>query len=281
MKSLPFIVDSKTGLGHFKRLEEFFGVKNAVTFDSKRWGNMSPKYAINDNEKKEISGKDQVLATDYFDTDTLISVSTPLEPSLLHVTKETVKVLDYANQRSGDGFLEPIITANIVVLEVPDIEVVFAPADCAILYVVVNGFDGVLAMHIGAPQAVQDTHLKGVAFFRDILQGDISMAEVFITPHICPRHYLLSAERREHYISISPKVIEYFASQEDDLYGFDFISLVKEDLNTQFGITTFHESELCTFEEAQNGNLFSHRLSSQQPDRYQEGRFNVAFSLSS
>lgn len=117
--------------------------------------------------------------------------------------------------------------------------------------------------------------------------------EVFIYPYICPKHYSVSTEKFNYYLKFfkNKKILqEHTKTKEHPIYQekrhfIDFINIVKEEMHSLYGIQDFHDSEICTYEMAKNGYLFSHRLAEEteitNPNKKSNyrGVFNVAIYL--
>lgn len=279
-----FLIDKKTGLGHFPKLQNEFGVLNYVTYDNKIWGNLNPKFTKNEKEIKQIESKDRQLA-DLLGCKFIGAITTPPEPTIIDLDKKTYQYLDFANKPDKKGYKFVLVHANTIVLTVPKIELVFAPRDCPVLIFVQNGWDGIICMHLGAPQIVQDLHNKTLLFFQALYpEVDISKFEVFITPYISSKNYKISKEKYKLYGDVFPKAKKFLyqrdnGQNEQKDYTFDFAELIKKDLKEEWGITQIFESEICTYESAKKGNLFSRTLTKENEKKFLLGAFNVVISI--
>jgi len=280
MKQKGFTVNQATGLGSFPELKTKFGIINFITYSNKIWSNMNPFFAKNDDKRKEIEKKDQKLA-DIVGTKFVGVITTPPEGTLIHFDKNMYEYLNSTNKEDEKGYKFVLVRANAVILTVPNTELVFAPSDCPIGIFAHKDWQGVIAMHLGSPQVAQRLHDKTLSFFKGLFdEVSISKFHVYFTPYICPKHYTLSDEKYRAYTQELPNLEQFLLpSDKENEWNFDFIGYAKQNLKENWGITRFHESGICTYQEAMSGNLFSHDLSTEDEKKFPPGSFNVAIAL--
>jgi copper oxidase (laccase) domain-containing protein len=280
-----FALDKQTGLASFPQLGEEFGVTNYITYSNDIWGNMNPHFAKNKEEEKVIALKDRKLA-DACGTRSVLVATMPEENTLLYISPQTQRYFDAFDEADDAGYRFVPVRANGVLVTAPSVEVVFAPRDCAILIFVREGWEGFAALHLGASGAVQGAHHELLSYLKGLWGADgASNLTVFATPYICPAHYTVDGERREKLLRIRPDVEPFLApavvggassQAKERRWEFDFMGIVKKDLETKWGINRIVESGVCNYETAKKGNLFSYTLSKEDEKRFSHAGFNVA-----
>lgn len=281
MKTMSeFVVDSKTGVAYFPALSEQ-GVQNGVTFDNASWGNMNDGFAGSELDKARIATNDMRLAQ-YLGVQKVLASRTPIDAGITHVDPATAAYLLRDELFPEQQFRLALIHANAVILTAPDVEVVFAPRDCAIVSFVHPNWQGTLLVHIGAHMLMQNLHIHAVGALKSV--ADLRLSEVtgYVTPHICAKHYSIDEAAYERFLTYHPGVEKFLERSETGhtaRYWFDFVEYMKESLESTFGLNKWVESGICTYESAQQGNLFSKRLTDSDPERYPKAGFNVAFAV--
>lgn len=286
-----FIID-KNGLGSFPILETQFGVKNVATVDNSVWGNMNPYYADGEDDKKRIEKNDRKI-TEMLGAEAVFEMTTPIEDTFIDLTKETIQLLRYKNRKYNSQVEELVffpLRANAVILTERNIELVAAPADCAIAVCAHPVWKGVIVIHVGGPQVIESLPEKVLTYFscmyRDV---DMKQFQVFVFPYVCSKHYMLD----EKDVAEFPKFVPDFGKYlEDDGTGkkrcFAFNRLFRDGLQEKFGIENITETGLCTYEEALEGRLFSHQLADELEEKEGKeseavkkarGNFNVAVAM--
>ncbi len=250
-----------------------YGAEVYVTYDNKVWGNLSPLFAETDAEKELIKKKDKELL-EFTKVKKAFVATTPLEPTLMVLDEKVSGVLTYNN---NDTFVY-LRTNGIIATRLGyRYEIVFAPADCAIFIGVHPDFEGLVALHLGFAQVFMNLHLQTFKLFATLYPTiDLSGFRIFITPYICGRHYYISEERFDYLnrTGVLQSRFSDYVVKKDRKYYVDFVKAAKEELSEKFGITTFYEPGLCTYELAQKDKLFSHKYSKEHKES-REGVFNV------
>jgi copper oxidase (laccase) domain-containing protein len=280
MGSKNFSIDNKTGLGSFSTLREKLGVANFVTYEGGIWGNMNARFARDKEEHSEIEAKERRLA-DLIGSKTIFVATTPQEGTLLNLDKVMGDYLYFVYEPDDVGYRFIPIRANGAILTAPQAGLLFAPADCPIFIFAQEGWDGVVCVHLGSPGVVQGLHNKALLYFQGLFpEVKISQFQIYITPHICPAHYSLKQEKYAAFKRICPAIGEFSSPLGGGRHSLDFVGLAKKDLEKHWGITSFNETGLCTYEEAKAGNLFSYTLR-KEDENIPRGSFDVAVSLES
>lgn len=281
MATSIFAVDSTTGLASFTDLDQKFGITNKITYDNRRWGNMNDYFTDSDTGKELIREKDQQLAS-LVGAKNVAIMSTPPEGTFLHYDNPLHQSLQLGVEPDHQGYKFYLLRANGVILDVPDIEVLFAPRDCTIMAIVHPAWSGVGLLHLGAPQTIQGVHRHFFTYLNALNLFPMDEATVFFTPYICPKHYLINKDRYQTYKQINPNFVNFchrLDPVQDELYGYDFVGQAKNDLSTHWRISAFIESNVCNYESAQQGNLYSYTLTKQEKETYPPAGFNAAFKL--
>lgn len=275
----------KDGLASFSDLDKRFGVRNFVTYDNKIWGNMVDVFTMSDLEKQRILKNDQKIAR-LLRANTACIMTTPPEDTFIDLTSESLETIRMGNpvaHTSSDDIPFYPVRANAVILTVPNVEIVAAPADCVILVMKQTAWDGMIVMHIGSSQVLQNLAHKVLTYFSAAYPCvNIGTFEVFAFPYLCPRHYIMNGDKAKMLRDFDPEIDKYFIPTElGSNDGFAFWDYSKDKLQKEWGIQEFYESGVCTWEMAEKGNLFSHRYASrkQKAKGTREGRFNVAVSM--
>ncbi|HRI05535.1 MAG TPA: laccase domain-containing protein [Candidatus Dojkabacteria bacterium] len=266
-------------------------IKIVTTYDGKLWGNMNPYYTTLDEEKDQIKKNDHRLS-DILGTKTAFVLTTPPEDTIINLSRESFYSLDLRNKEDEGGYKYIPIRANAIIaerIESNPYEIIFAPADCAILTMKPRGVDIVIAIHIGSPQMLQGIHIKSLNTAKSLYPNiNWNNLEVYVTPYICKNHYTISEDTyklfRNHFRN-QDLLTQYTEETvnpnfEGKRYRIDFINIVKTELREHFGISEVVESGFCTYEESLKGNLFSHELSQEnENDNKYKGAFNVAIKV--
>ena len=272
--SADFVVDRNTGLAFFPSLEKSFGIKNFITYDNSKWGNMAYSLAETEAEKQRIKRLDRKLMR-LTGAKYSFVMSTPPEATLLVLDKPQITYLLKGSVLEKTPGREILVRANSVIAERFKIpyQIVVGPADCAVFIGVFKkqpvNFNGVIVMHIGFPQVYQRLHIRTLelaAATYNLSPSDLSALKFYITPYICPRHYSISKKVFDYlaYNTVIRKRLARFVEYKNDKYFVDFVGLAKFELEKSFGIAEFVESGVCTYEAAAQNALFSYT-------RYKEG----------
>ncbi len=273
-------------------------LKVATTYEGKIWGNMNPFFSTSDKEKDIIKSNDHKLS-DYLETKTAFVLTTPPEDTLMNLNIETFSSLSLRNKPDDSGYKYIPLRANAIIAETildNPYEIIFAPADCAILVIKPLDTNVTIAIHIGSPQTLQGIHLKALKLAK-ALYPKISWENIesYVTPYICKTHYTISEDSYNLFLKTfrNQQLLAKYTKEtthplfKGKRYNIDFMGIVKSELEMQFGITNILESGLCTYEEAEKGNLFSHELAQEMeqkednthtPNKY-KGAFNVAVRI--
>lgn len=275
-----FSIDTDTGLAYFPALQEY-GIRHAITYDNGIWGNMNDGFVESSVEKSRIAENDAKLAK-HLRVERVLASKTPIDATITHIDATTTAYLLRDESFVDQAFRLALIHANAIILTEPNVSIVFAPRDCAIVSLVHPRWHGTLLIHIGAHMLTQNLHLHAVGVLRNVMDLELSELTGFITPHICAIHYSIdeAAYRRfsMYHLGIE-KFVRPFDTDGTTRYWFDFVGYMKDSLLRVFGINTWVESGICTYESAQTGALFSKRLTDSNPEQYQKSGFNVAFAL--
>jgi len=275
-----FTIDSHTGLAHFTELHQL-GVRNVVTYDNAVWGNMNDGFVESSAEKNRIAENDVELAR-HLEVERVLASKTPVDATITHIDEATTAYLLRDELFTDQAFRLALIHANAIILTEPGVSIVFAPRDCAIVSFVHPRWHGTLLVHIGAHMLMQNLHIHAVGALQSAAGIELSELTGFITPYICAEHYSIDKAAHQRFID-SHQGIENFVQPFDTggatRYGFDFVGYMKDSLQRAFGINTWVESGICTYESAQHGALFSKRLTDSNPEQYPKSGFNVAFAL--
>lgn len=275
-----FITDNKTGLGYFPALSEQ-GVRNAVTFDNAIWGNMNDGFSESEVDKKRIATNDAKLAH-YLGVQHVLGSKTPIDATITHIDPATAAYLLRDELFPDQQFRLALIHANAIVLTVPDVAIVFAPRDCAIVSFVHPDWQGTLLVHVGAHMLMQNLHMHAVGALKAVTEIQLSEVTGYITPYICPQHYSIDEAAYQRFLALhqgAEKFLEGVEIDDTTRYRFDFIGYMRASLEAAFGLNKWVESGICTYESAQQGNLFSKRLTDSDPGNYPKAGFNVAFTI--
>ncbi|WKZ31194.1 MAG: laccase domain-containing protein [Candidatus Dojkabacteria bacterium] len=274
-------LDSENGILFFPRLKEQFGINNLATYDNGKWGNMSEKLAKNEEEKPLIAQKRTKVAN-LVGTDEFVVMKCPLEAGFIHFGKESQAVIRNSQSQQDDiGLYE--LNVNAVLTSLTGQGVMTSPSDCAIIVIAHPDTDHFAYIHVGSKEAF-------VGIYEDVLDlfsvraslENMSRAEVYIFPYICPQHYEYGLDFIEKMSSSVDWIEEYCVEVEDkEKKGFDFVRRVKDRMRDKYGISSFYDTAICTYESAQNDKLYSYRLTKSDEIRYPRAAFTVAVARSS
>lgn len=273
-----FEIDSETGLASFPDLEKRFGVRNAVTWETSIWGNMNDGFTTSGEDLKRIKENDQKLAG-YLGVRRVLASKTPIDATISCIDDATVDYLLRDELFEPDALKINLISANAVVLTTRGVSVIFAPRDCALVSIVHPSWNGTLLMHIGAHMIFQNLHCNSLLFLQNLLPYPIAECEGFITPHICAQHYTIDENAYRRFIAHHKNVGEFLKQSPDERYHFDYIGYMKQELSQRFKLEIWHDSGVCNYESAQRGNLFSKKLTDNNPETFPKAGFNVGFAL--
>lgn len=274
-----FQINKEEGLAFFPRLENRFGIRNAVTWDNVIWGNMNDGFASSEEDLRRIKNNDLTLA-EHMDVSRVLASKTPIDATISYIDDATADYLLRKELFQTKELKTNLISANAVVLTARAVSVVFAPRDCAIVSIVHPSWKGTLLMHIGAHMILQNLHYSSMLLFQKVLPYSIAECEGFITPHICVKHYTIDENAYRRFIAHHKNVAEFLKKSHDDRYHFDYIGYMKQELSQKFKLKTWHDSGICNYESAENGNLYSKKLTDRTPESFPKASFNVAYAIS-
>lgn len=147
-----FVIDNKTGLASFPILEQKYKIKNLVTYDNQKWGNMNNKFACTTNNIENIQNREFKI-TQIVRAKTVFNMTTPPEDTILHMNNQTYNYLKYTNKPNPNGYKYILVRTNAIVYEQQKYptEFVTEPSDRAIIVLVNPSWNGIVIMHIGMP----------------------------------------------------------------------------------------------------------------------------------
>lgn len=268
---------TKDGLLYFSELEND-PIQIVTTYDNSVWGNMNPKFATTPGEYEIITQKD-IRIQKILGTQLAYGFTIPPEDTLIDLDANSTQLLE--NNIDADSLFKYIaIKANAGILY-PSNGVksyIFAPRDCPIFFIIPPEREFILAIHLGAPQIVQNIHNKIFRLANELIGNcDFKNSKVFITPHISGEHYYVSDEKFLMYKNIVGNEVSKFTKQKfNEIYRaernyIDFAGFVKEDINRKFGITDFIDTGICTYESTQTGHLYSYKYLQEVEKRIERG----------
>jgi hypothetical protein len=265
-----FVIDASRGIGYFKSLQEDLNTPNLVTYDNKKWGNMNPYFAKDDEERKEIEDKDKKIR-EMLGIKRSLAMTTPPENTFIEINNSVLKTLFIEDKISI-----PIRANAVVVSEELDNNygVVMAPKDCATVVMKSKNSNITAILHIGAPQIMQGLH-KQVIRYLETLVSNLSKYSVYIFPHISAKNYKLSDEK----LKILDEDLRKYLSEDN---SFDFIAVFKDYLTETTGISQIVESNIDSYEAAKNGNMYSHTLEKELEEKdksFEKGAHNVVIKI--
>lgn len=273
-----FQINKEKGLAFFPRLENRFGICNAVTWDNVTWGNMNDGFASSEEDVHRIKINDQKLA-EHMHVSRVLASKTPVDATISCIDDAAANYLLRDELFPSQELKMNMISANAVVLIARGVSVIFAPRDCALVSIVHPSWNGTLLMHIGAHMIFQNLHSNSLLFLQNLLHYPIAECEGFITPHICAQHYTIDENAYRRFIAHHKNVGEFLKQSHDERYHFDYIGYMKQELFQKFKLEIWHDSGVCNYESAQRGNLFSKKLTDNNPETFPKAGFNVGFAL--
>jgi hypothetical protein len=265
-----FVIDASRGIGYFKSLQEDLNTPNLVTYDNKKWGNMNPYFAKDDEERKEIENKDEKIR-EMLGIKRNLAMTTPPENTFLEINNSVLKTLFLEEKQSIP------IRANAVIISEKldnDYGVVMAPKDCAAVVIKSKDSNISAVLHIGAPQIMQGLHKQVIEYLK-ILDSSFSNYYVYIFPHISAKNYKLSEEK----LKILDESLSRYLGEDN---SFDFIAVLKDYLSENVGISKFVESGIDSYEAAKNGKMYSHTLEKELEEKgrpFKKGAHNVVIKI--
>lgn len=293
MSNNSFSINSNTGLGSFTDLDRKYNIKNYVTYDNSIWGNMNPLFEVSSKRALEIEENDRKLS-EIVKVKTSFVLTTPPEDTLMIMNKNSLDYLEAINKSDEYGYKYISIRTNGIIYEKSGLKdrigFIVAPADCAVFIIAHPDWKGLILMHIGFPQVLQQLHLKLLSLFQaNYPQIDLSKAEIFITPYINKDNYSIS-ENQFNIVkeSLSAKILKNYSEYkshkvfECNRYFIDFVGIALKEIKEHFNMSNYKVSNICTYEEASKGNLFSHELTQEKKhleEEIKEGTFNVVVSV--
>lgn len=259
-----------------------------TTYDNNIWGNMNPYFSTNENEKLSIKEKDQKICQ-ILNCNTTFVLTTPVENTICNLNTPSYKLLTEINKEDEAGNKFIPIRANSVIFEKQSNRTSFvvAPADCPVITITNKQREFVIIIHLGFPQYIQNLHSDTIALASNYfnLEKDI---EIFITPHICSKHYLIREDKYRKTLNKIGNKLEQYSEKvfseiyKEDCYSIDINKIITEEILNRIPNAKTYQTGLCTYEEVEKGNLFSHKYITDQKQLSNvltEGQFNVVVSI--
>lgn len=268
----------KDGLLYFTELEND-PIQILTTYDNSIWGNMNPKFAKSETELNQITAKDIKLQK-ILNTKVAISFTTPFEDTIIDLDDNSFKYLNFTEIENKFGIKNLTVRANsgIIYPCEGNNSYIFAPRDCPIFFIIPPERQFILAIHLGAPQVVQNLHKKTFRLASELIkESNFKNSKVFITPHISGENYYVNPNKFSVFESLlGSGMKKHVKTKFNEIYQaernyFDFVGFVKEEINNQFGITDFIETGICTYESTQTGHLYSYKYLQEVEKRIERG----------
>lgn len=272
-------VDAANGTIYFPRLSDEFGIVNLATYDNAIWGNQSPQFERTKEGIARVAACDDKIS-DLLGVSEMGIVKCPVENSLLDIRAESLAVLRNGGYDSSNHNYYPL-AVNSVITPLTNLGLIIAPADCAVAVVVHPDTEYYAFIHLGSKEiftAIYESTLD-LMLARTGLKN-LAKAEIYLYPYICPQHYEYGTDFVQK-MSESVKWMEQYTVDLDDptkadKVGFDFIGRLKDHVAEKYGLTKVYESGICNFESAQEGKLYSSRLTRSDKRNYPRSSFSVA-----
>lgn len=262
-----------------------------TTYDNKIWGNMNPYFAKSEEEKGIIS-KNDARISELLNTQINFVLTTPPENTICNLNDSAYRYLvDTNSKKSVDPNLPKYINVRANSILIPKKEektsIIIAPADCPVVVITDKKRSFVVVMHLGFPQYIQNLHFDTLELAKSYFNLNQEL-DIFITPYICSEHYLISSENYSRALKQVGFKLEKYSSKiyseiwKDDRFSIDLKNIIHEEISTRLPNSRIIETGVCTYEEAEKGNMFSHKYVTDQKQlgkEIPEGNFNVIVNI--
>lgn len=248
------------GLLTFPELETRFGIKNLTTYDNNIWSDMAMRDSSTDSDKTRVLDN-RIQLRKLLDSKIDLDITTPVEDTLIHYDKYTHYTMVF-NDKSNAEYKSWSIRSNSIILDKfqdQRISVSVEPRDCPIIILAHPVYKGLIFIHAGLSQIYQRLIEKTMNLFSASYE-DINTSEfsAFVTPFISTINYPILDKVIDSMKESETESLEYMV-ENDKKYHFDFKSAITQKLS-RYGITNINFTDICTYESAKQGHLYSFRL---------------------
>lgn len=263
-------------------------LKIITTYDNKIWGNMNPFFARSEEEKLRIEQNDNKIAN-LLETPDSFVLTTPPENTICNLNYAVKSQLTKRNK--GDEYINKfvLLRTNSVIYQRDNKKASFivAPSDCPVIVITDKTRSFVIILHMGFPQLTHSLHIDTLILAKEYF--DLSQPiDVFITPYICSKHYIISQDKYNDGLRSIGHNLEKYAKKvysglyKEYRYSIDLKSLVHSEIKSLLKQPNIIDTNLCTYEEVEKGNLFSHKYvtdNKQKGIEVPEGNYNVVVNI--
>jgi copper oxidase (laccase) domain-containing protein len=265
----------------FSKLTDL-GIRNFCTWGNKYWGNMHVS-----RQKENVEKYQEIL---HFlnpnITKPIISLKEQHLDQIQIITKQNLHVIDRllkndTNYSQNEIYLyEPECDGIITKESIPLFKTV---GDCSVI--IITGIDKkdnkrfVAFLHSGLNGALLQIYRNALNLAHANYEFDNNELNVFIYPYISKSHFSWQKEDLDKELKILNINETFFELREDGKYYIDYGQKIILDL-IALGVKEENiiDSNLCTFEENEKGNLFSNRYQKVTGDNT-NGRYLVGVCL--